>query len=89
MDVSDGGASRAADYVYASDPLGETGRTGDVDPHFHMDVNAHNVDTGRVNGSGSTNVGQNPAAFFTTVDWHTDGSDPGKWPYGEEFSGYR
>ena len=86
MAVSDGGVSRAADYVSASDPLGETGNTGGVQPHFHMDVNAHNITSGTVYGSGSVDVGQNPAAFFPDIA-------PDEWkyknPHGWAYCGYQ
>ena len=58
--------------------LGKTGSSGTNAPHFHIDVNAHNITTTAVRADN----GQNPAAFFTTVPW------VGKNPYGEAYSGY-
>ena len=66
------------DIITEKTLIGETGNTGGVDWHFHMDVNAFNISTSEVTASN----GQNPAAFFTTVPW------AGKHPYGEEYSGY-
>lgn len=41
------------------------------------------VTTGTVTGDVQSSMGQNPAAFFTTVTWKN------KNPYGEAYSGYR
>lgn len=69
--------------VSAGTLIGKTGSTGNVSPHFHIDVNAKGITTSSVSGNIDSNMGQNPAAFFTTITWLN------KNPYGLDYCGYR
>ncbi len=68
--------------VTKSTIIGKTGDTGGVAPHFHFDVNVHNITTGAVTGNIKSTMGQNPAAFFPNISWKN------KNPYGTEYAGY-
>lgn len=66
--------------------IGTTGNTGTSAAHYHFDVNAHGITTGKVYGTdNSFGVGQNPAAFFTDIA-------PNEWknknPHGWAYCGY-
>ena len=72
----------ANDYISTGTYLGETGSTGGVAPHFHFDVNCHNISNATVTGNVRSTMGQNPAAFFPNVSWKQ------KSPYGSQYAGY-
>lgn len=65
--------------------LGDTGNSGEVDFHFHMDVNAHGIIDKAVSGNNPSTMGQNPAAFFPDIA-------PDEWvyknPHGWAYCGY-
>lgn len=84
-------AVSSGDIVSAGTYLGNTGNTGNVDPHFHIDISAFKVTTGTVRGmvdengnrlSSVVNPGQNPAALFGDVAWTN------KMPHGAYYLGY-
>ena len=84
-------AVSSGDIVSAGTYLGNTGNTGNVDPHFHIDISAFKVTTGAVRGmvdengnrlSSVVNPGQNPAALFGDVAWTN------KMPHGAYYLGY-
>ena len=72
----------ANDYISTGTYLGETGSTGGVAPHFHFDVNCHDISNAMVTGNVLSTMGQNPAAFFPNVSWKQ------KNPYGSQYAGY-
>ena len=72
----------ANDYISTCTYLGETGSTGGVAPHFHFDVNCHDISNAMVTGNVRSTMGQNPAAFFPNVSWKQ------KNPYGSQYAGY-
>ena len=72
----------ANDYISTGTYLGETGSTGGVAPHFHFDVNCHDISNAMVTGNVRSTMGQNPAAFFPNVSWKQ------KNPYGSQYAGY-
>lgn len=78
-------AVSTTDNVSEGQYIGKTGNTGNVDAHFHIDVNAHGITTGTVTGNVESSMGQNPAAFFPNVKWDSNGKNPQQISY----CGYR